>query len=133
MAEEDDSLAWIPVLFDEVDDDVNDISITNDISIVCKCNTDTATAMQSGSSLWPAARSLSRWLLNGMHLEHENCVIIELGCGVGLLGIFCVKYLHAAAAVLTDYSPSIVDVAIENAHLNGMSIMMQEKYKFHRL
>jgi len=59
----------------------------------------------SGNLLWPAARSLAAHLITHPELVH-NCRVVELGAGVGLLGIVA-GALGAKEVVMTDVTCTI--------------------------
>eukprot|EP01036_Dinobryon_divergens_P045029 gene45029-60118_t len=58
--------------------------------------------IQSGQYLWPAAQSLSQYLIDNW-LALESDVIIELGAGCGLTGLVASKLSNNAHIILTDY------------------------------
>jgi ETFB lysine methyltransferase len=59
------------------------------------------------AELWPAALPMARWLLaNGIGAEER---VLELGCGLGLVGMALAKVL-GARVTLTDGSPRALDL-----------------------
>ncbi|KAJ3246524.1 hypothetical protein HDU78_006744 [Chytriomyces hyalinus] len=75
----------------------------------------------TGLRTWPAALTLL------MHLKiapSEICGkrVLELGCGVGLVGIACALF-GAAHVTLTDTAPSVLEAAERNCRTNGIHIL----------
>jgi len=58
--------------------------------------------------------------LEGHPLEQEQR-LMEIGCGWGLLGIFCVKQF-AVDALLTDADEQVFAYVMTHAHLNQVSV-----------
>lgn len=52
---------------------------------------------------------------------HGNEVVIDFGCGSGILGI-AAKLLGASRVLLTDCDQLALDTSIENAHLNSVQV-----------
>ena len=52
----------------------------------------------------------------------ENGLVLDLGCGSGILSIAALV-LGAERASAVDIDPKAVDVAYENATLNGLSLI----------
>ena len=65
-----------------------------------------------GYYLWPSATMLSRYLCRSAWLIGGKSVL-EIGAGVGMLGLVCAR-LHASAVCLTDVFQPIID----NLHIN---------------
>jgi hypothetical protein len=110
--------------------------------------------VQSGQYLWPAAYALSRYLL--IHWQDilpsitsseerpqrsDPPVVIELGSGVGMCGLFLGTYFHDVQAaakrknessssssssslptkiILTDYDPGCLEMLSDNIELNSL-------------
>jgi FkbM family methyltransferase len=45
--------------------------------------------------------------------------ILEIGSGIGFLGLFCLKYLHVAQVTSVEPSPSTIELLKRNYALNG--------------
>ena len=65
---------------------------------------------------WPAGIALAETILAG-EIPLPPGPAIELGCGLGLVGIAAA--LAGRAVTFTDREPRAVDLAIRNAHANG--------------
>lgn len=52
-------------------------------------------------------------------LTLTGCSVLDVGCGSGILGL-CSLLLGARHAELVDIDPQATDVAIHNAHINGL-------------
>lgn len=98
--------------------------------------------VQSGQYLWPAALSLSSYLMQHWSeistsppVQHKSPVIVELGSGVGMCGIFLAKYFELLSSkkseesnsiempstiLLTDYDPGCLDMLSDNIVLNSL-------------
>ncbi|KAF4738966.1 hypothetical protein FOZ62_007562, partial [Perkinsus olseni] len=50
-----------------------------------------------------------------------NSAVLELGCGQGLAGMFCVQHAGASRAVLTDVSETALAMVKVNAKLNDIA------------
>lgn len=69
------------------------------------------------ADIWPAARGISYWIWE--HLQFDGDELIELGAGLGLPGIVC--GLKGAMVTLSDFNPSALELAAENAGRNGLA------------
>jgi predicted nicotinamide N-methyase len=67
------------------------------------------------ADLWPAARMLSKVLVN--EPLPPGGTAIEVGCGLGLAGIIALS--RGLKVVFTDYDPCALHFAAHNARLNG--------------
>lgn len=47
--------------------------------------------------------------------------VLDLGCGCGIVGIYAAKLLGEDRVIMTDVSPRAVEIAKENAAVNGVS------------
>eukprot|EP00929_Paragymnodinium_shiwhaense_P092344 TRINITY_DN52210_c0_g1_i2.p1 TRINITY_DN52210_c0_g1~~TRINITY_DN52210_c0_g1_i2.p1 ORF type:complete len:277 (+),score=66.40 TRINITY_DN52210_c0_g1_i2:244-1074(+) len=76
----------------------------------------------TGFVLWQAATEAvcEKLLANGGALVRGKRVV-ELGCGLGVLGLFCAK-MGAAQVLLTDLESTIVQLAAKNAEANGRTV-----------
>ena len=73
--------------------------------------------------LWPAAIHMAKAVLLADWPEGSR--VIELGCGLGLVGIAALAKGHRVA--MTDYEPKATVVARYNARINGFSEENEEK------
>ena len=67
------------------------------------------------AELWPAAVGLARYVLQ--HLDLTGAHVLELGCGLGLVGIAAA--LCGARVLCTDYEPDALAFARHNARRNA--------------
>ena len=72
--------------------------------------------------LWPSARHLARHILSGS-LVGPGVRVLEIGCGLGLVGIAAAK--RGADAILTDISETALLAAQRNASLNAVAVRTQ--------
>ena len=71
-----------------------------------------------GHALWASAHVLSRYLLHNRHLVNDTDVL-ELGCGLGLVGIVAAKLsLDPSRVLLTDGDQHIFDALDVNLEQN---------------
>eukprot|EP00924_Labyrinthula_sp_SR-Ha-C_P000692 maker-scaffold_7-snap-gene-1.2-mRNA-1 protein AED:0.01 eAED:0.08 QI:0/0/0.5/1/1/1/2/1113/232 len=56
------------------------------------------------SCLWAASKELTKYALNELQIEISNKTVIELGSGIGLLGI-SLSFLRPAQVLLTEKNP----------------------------
>ncbi len=68
--------------------------------------------------LWPSARALAP--LIGAIPDLEGRRVIDLGCGIGALGLAAAS--RGAKAVLADVKPEALELAAENARKNGLEV-----------
>lgn len=68
------------------------------------------------AEIWPAARGISHWVWNNLSFHGED--LLELGAGLGLPGIVCA--LKGAVVTFSDFNPSALELAIQNAEINGV-------------
>jgi len=71
-----------------------------------------------GQKLWPASVSFSK-MLSAQRTLVEDCDVIELGCGLGGVGI-AAALLGARSVVLTDFQPKSLELAAAAAEANGV-------------
>lgn len=65
--------------------------------------------------LWPGSRVLARLLAT--EIECRNCRVIDIGCGLGLVGVVAAR--RGAAVTLIDTAPAALHFARANIALNG--------------
>merc|ERR1712070_1329822 len=71
------------------------------------------------SRIWCTSRILAELLLSrAVHMHLESAAVIELGAGTALCGL-CAA-LKGAKVVVTDSSAMALELALENAALNGL-------------
>lgn len=70
-----------------------------------------------GLHIWEAGIVLSRFLYFNNHL-FESKDILDLGTGVGIVGITAMKYANPKSVVISDYKEDILNNAISNAKKN---------------
>jgi len=69
------------------------------------------------AEIWPAARGIARWVWENISFNDED--MLELGAGLGLPGIVCA--LKGARVTFSDFNEWALELAMENAGLNGVS------------
>lgn len=69
------------------------------------------------AEIWPAARGLALWVWCNLSFDGED--MLELGTGLGLPGIICA--LKGAKVTFSDFNQSVLELAMENARVNGVS------------
>jgi len=74
----------------------------------------------TGLRTWDASLYLTTYLTTHTSLI-RNKSILELGCGLGLLSILCVKHLGAAHVTCTDGSEDVMAELSTNLYLNDLS------------
>ena len=67
------------------------------------------------AELWPSSVALAQHVTQ--HLDLAGRRILELGCGLGLVGV--VAALQGARVLCTDYEPDALAFARHNAHRNA--------------
>ncbi|KAJ1454618.1 putative methyltransferase-domain-containing protein [Pelagophyceae sp. CCMP2097] len=82
------------------------------VDYACQRDQDcSTTADQSGHSVWPAAKQLAEYV--ALNVEVQGKTVVELGCGIGLVGLACV-HLGAACVTFTDRDPGTLKL-VESA------------------
>eukprot|EP00927_Polykrikos_kofoidii_P050933 TRINITY_DN44768_c0_g1_i1.p1 TRINITY_DN44768_c0_g1~~TRINITY_DN44768_c0_g1_i1.p1 ORF type:complete len:280 (+),score=40.19 TRINITY_DN44768_c0_g1_i1:30-842(+) len=75
----------------------------------------------TGFELWqPATTAACRELIVDGGVRVRGKRVLELGCGLGTLGIFCAK-LGASHVLLTDREPSVLSLARKSAETNNVA------------
>ena len=72
----------------------------------------------TGATLWRSARAIVADEICGP-LMAEGRDVLELGCGVGLVGLACAR-CGAESVVLTDSRPEVLQLATNNARRNDL-------------
>jgi predicted nicotinamide N-methyase len=67
------------------------------------------------AEIWPAARMLAKVLMTEPVAVSSSA--LELGCGLGLCGV--VGLFRGLDLIFSDYDPTALKFASDNAHLNG--------------
>ncbi|KAF4663845.1 hypothetical protein FOZ61_001329 [Perkinsus olseni] len=70
-------------------------------------------------TVWIGATRALCWMICECP-EMRNSNVLELGCGQGLAGMFCVEHAGASRAVLTDVSETALAMVEVNAKLNDI-------------
>lgn len=80
----------------------------------------TAVYLNPGLSFGTGSHASTQLCLQGLEgVDIVGKAVLDLGCGSGILSI-CALRLGASTAVAVDIDPKAVDVAYENAALNGI-------------
>ncbi len=80
----------------------------------------TALYLNPGLTFGTGSHASTQLCLGGVEqYVHEGDRVLDLGCGSGILSIAALR-LGASAAVAVDIDPKAVDVAYENAAMNGI-------------
>ncbi|GAX83891.1 hypothetical protein CEUSTIGMA_g11316.t1 [Chlamydomonas eustigma] len=74
----------------------------------------------TGCHPWEAGFSLAQYVLSYAE-EFKGCSVMELGCGLGLLGA-CLHHVGAGSIILTDGDPQTLRNCQANLALNGISV-----------
>lgn len=77
------------------------------------------------AEIWPSAAALARWLHQG-HLARPATPVLELGCGLGLVGVGCARLGWAVEA--TDYVEDALVLAAHNGSRNGVAAWHRVRY-----
>ncbi len=67
---------------------------------------------EGGFKVWECERDLLEYIQNS-HLELEEKSVLELGCGQGLVGIFCL--LKGAEVYFQDFNKEVIEKATKPA------------------
>ncbi|MBP1737170.1 MAG: ribosomal protein methyltransferase [Oscillospiraceae bacterium] len=80
----------------------------------------TAVYLNPGLTFGTGGHASTQLCLEGLeHISRPGCTVLDLGCGSGILSVAALC-LGASRAVGVDIDPKAVDVAYENAGLNGI-------------
>ncbi|KAL8735356.1 MAG: hypothetical protein Q9166_000901 [cf. Caloplaca sp. 2 TL-2023] len=74
----------------------------------------------TGNRTWDAALFLATYLSTDGRCFVQDKSVLELGAGLGFVSILCGKHLGAKHVLTTDASGAVLDVAQQNARLNGV-------------
>lgn len=77
------------------------------------------------AELWPASFALARWFCRG-HVDPPNSWVLELGCGLGLVGTVLARLGWRVEA--TDYVEDALVFASFNAQKNGVGARHRVAY-----
>ncbi|EKX40950.1 hypothetical protein GUITHDRAFT_142351 [Guillardia theta CCMP2712] len=78
-----------------------------------------APAHDIGGSIWLSSIALCGWMAAGGRKELCGKVVLELGSGVGVAGVFAASCCSPARAILSDGTQSLVGLCQFNVELNG--------------
>ena len=73
----------------------------------------------TGLKTWPAAEFLLQLFFKENILQ-ENDTVLELGCGIGMIGISLLQCGKVKKVIFTDHSESVLEVVKQNLHKNGI-------------
>lgn len=74
----------------------------------------------------PETEELVSWVLSEVHGAEENLKILDVGTGSGCIAISIKKELEKADVHAIDISDKVLEVAIENASLNNVSVHFEQ-------
>lgn len=72
-----------------------------------------------GQKLWPASVAFARMLTGAASAQVKGRDVVELGCGLGCVGI-AAALAGAKSVVLTDFQPKSLEYALASADANGV-------------
>ena len=72
-----------------------------------------------GQKLWPSSVAFARMLVGSAGARVKGCDVLELGCGLGGVGI-AAAIAGARSVLLTDYQPKSLEFALAAAEANGV-------------
>ncbi|GFN81926.1 protein-lysine N-methyltransferase eef2kmt [Plakobranchus ocellatus] len=80
----------------------------------------------TGLSTWQAAQHLTEWVLENPHVV-SNRTVVELGCGLGFMGIVICKCCQINSYTFTDCHSQVLKLLSKNIHFNlGIDRARQE-------
>lgn len=85
------------------------ITLQEDSCIVVKNTT--------GLQTWEAAKYLSEWCIKNP-VNFERQIVLELGSGIGLLGIVVLKFCNPLKYIFSDKSPEVLKLLSSNIQIN---------------
>ncbi|KAI8607934.1 hypothetical protein BC830DRAFT_1174858 [Chytriomyces sp. MP71] len=109
----------------------NKDGLNNESYITLRENSQAISQGTTGLRTWPAALALLAFLQShhgyggGESLAVHGKCVLELGCGVGLVGIACAR-LGAARVVLTDVAETVLATVERNCNINGIPVEREE-------
>jgi predicted nicotinamide N-methyase len=74
----------------------------------------------TGLRTWQAAEYLTRWMLKKKKSQVTDRTVLELGSGLGYVGISLLKLELAARVWMTDSHPKVLDALRQNCAANGI-------------
>ncbi|KAL9647896.1 hypothetical protein ABK040_008168 [Willaertia magna] len=87
---------------------------------------------EGGFKLWECAEDLLHYFIdnNNFIINYiENKRILELGCGHGLPGIFCLLYGKASMCAFQDYNEEVIEgLTIPNVIINNEGLLSKSKF-----
>jgi len=78
--------------------------------------------MSDGRYIHRESKALLELLLAG-RIEVHGKRVLELGCGLGVIGLACAR-LSASRVLLTDYDPDLLEACAESAKLNELDTVV---------
>ncbi|XP_076243638.1 protein-lysine N-methyltransferase EEF2KMT [Calliopsis andreniformis] len=84
----------------------------------------------TGLCIWQGAVELGQWCIANKN-EFHNKVILELGCGVGLTGLYIIKQCSPKQYIFTDSHRAVLQMASNNVkyNLSQMKEMLNDESK----
>ncbi len=77
----------------------------------------------TGLFSWPAATAFITQLNDVQFLEMlREKTVLEIGCGVGLLGLCCLIFASPKKYIFTDHSMAVLDLVDENLSINSSHV-----------
>ncbi|XP_052768110.1 uncharacterized protein LOC128208595 [Mya arenaria] len=71
----------------------------------------------TGLSTWQAAQHMAEWAFQNKKVLENRCVL-ELGCGVGMLGLVVCQACGVSSYAFTDNSSHVLNLVAHNVHQN---------------
>ncbi|GFR05593.1 protein-lysine N-methyltransferase EEF2KMT [Trichonephila clavata] len=71
----------------------------------------------TGLQTWEAAKYMSEWCIRNP-LNFDRQIVLELGSGIGLLGIVILKFCNPLKYIFTDKSPEVLKLLSSNIEIN---------------
>lgn len=78
-----------------------------------------------GTQIWRSSFMLMEYL--ALHPIEAGQRVLEIGCGWGLLGIYCARHFPVEV-LLTDADPLVFPYAQEHARLNGVEVRTEQAH-----
>jgi len=105
-------------------DQTTSISLRENISIISDGTT--------GLCTWQAAFYLAEWCLANSD-KLDGIKVVELGSGLGLVGLTCWKKCNPSSMILTDFHPKVLETLVHNIenNLSNENIVSSDDYGTH--